>query len=221
MASLSSEFSVVILVEDNRASFTVSSLPFFFLAMMQIFYFATQNYFSCSFQAVLALIWLLQILILLVLFSDLLRPMVLYFPFIFPLFQICVFHVLRIYQGISMSLAFFEKNKIDFKGLDFILYSHLVFFFFTSVSFLASILRESLCLHVFFFFIKALKLCSYLLQIFSCSAICKIKFICSSFLFQNKRDRGFRRQTGSCALLTQRTKRKVGRKMIKKKQRRR
>lgn len=206
---------MVILVEDNRASFTVSSLPFF-LTMMQIFYF------SCSFQAVLALIWLLQILILLVLFSDLLRPMVLYFPFIFPLFQICVFHVLRIYQGISMSLAFFAKNKIAFKGLDFILYSHLVFFFFfTSVSFLASILRESLCLHGFCFFIKALKLCSYLLQIFSCSAICKIKFICSSFLFQNKRDRGFRRQTGSCALLTQRTKRKVGRKMIKKKQRRR
>jgi len=100
----------------------VSSLPFF-LTMMQIFYF------SCSFQAVLALIWLLQILILLVLFSDLLRPMVLYFPFIFPLFQICVFHVLRIYQGISMSLAFFAKNKIAFKGLDFILYSHSVFFF--------------------------------------------------------------------------------------------
>lgn len=206
---------MVILVEDNRASFTVSSLPFF-LTMMQIFYF------SCSFQAVLALIWLLQILILLVLFSDLLRPMVLYFPFIFPLFQICVFHVLRIYQGISMSLAFFAKNKIAFKGLDFILYSHLVFFFF-HICFFSCKYSEGIALLTwfFFFFIKALKLCSYLLQIFSCSAICKIKFICSSFLFQNKRDRGFRRQTGSCALLTQRTKRKVGRKMIKKKQRRR
>lgn len=183
--------------------------------MMQIFYF------SCSFQAVLALIWLLQILILLVLFSDLLRPMVLYFPFIFPLFQICVFHVLRIYQGISMSLAFFAKNKIAFKGLDFILYSHSVFFFSHLFLFLQVFWGNHFAYMVFFFFIKALKLCSYLLQIFSCSAICKIKFICSSFLFQNKRDRGFRRQTGSCALLTQRTKRKVGRKMIKKKQRRR
>lgn len=28
-----------------------------------------------------------------------------------------------------MSLAFFAKNKIAFKGLDFILYSHLDFFF--------------------------------------------------------------------------------------------
>lgn len=150
MASLLSEFSVVILVEDNRASFTVSSLPFFFLAMMQIFYFATQNYFSCSFQAVLALIWLLQILILLVLFSDLLRPMVLYFPFIFPLFQICVFHVLRIYQGISMSLAFFAKNKIAFKGLDFILYSHSVFFF--HICFFSCKYSEGITLLTWFFF---------------------------------------------------------------------
>lgn len=145
MASLLSEFSVVILVEDNRASFTVSSLPFF-LTMMQIFYF------SCSFQAVLALIWLLQILILLVLFSDLLRPMVLYFPFIFPLFQICVFHVLRIYQGISMSLAFFAKNKIAFKGLDFILYSHLVFFFF-HICFFSCKYSEGIALLTCFFFL--------------------------------------------------------------------
>lgn len=144
MASLLSEFSVVILVEDNRASFTVSSLPFF-LTMMQIFYF------SCSFQAVLALIWLLQILILLVLFSDLLRPMVLYFPFIFPLFQICVFHVLRIYQGISMSLAFFAKNKIAFKGLDFILYSHSVFFF--HICFFSCKYSEGIALLTWFLFL--------------------------------------------------------------------
>lgn len=117
------------------------------------------------------------------------------------------------FEDISINLAFFAK-KIGFTGLDFILYSHLDFFHICF--FFASILRESLCLH-FFPFIKALKFCSYLLQMFSCSAICKIKFIFSSFLFQNIKDYGFRRQTGSYALLTQRTKRKVGRKMIKSK----
>lgn len=132
-----------------------------------------------------------------------------------------VFHILRRYLGISMSLAFFAKNKIAFKGLDFILYSHLDFFFSHLFLFLQVVWGNRFAYFFFFSFIKALKFCSYLLQIFSCSAICKTKFICNSFLFQKRRDRGFRRQTGSCALLTHRTKRKVGRKMIKKKQRRR